>query len=47
MATNKTPKQETKDEPGPKADALKSEDDWRDAVKKSQGKKKPTAGWPK
>ncbi|HXM51203.1 MAG TPA: hypothetical protein VN956_25380 [Pyrinomonadaceae bacterium] len=33
--------------PGPKADILKLEGDWKDAVKKSLEKKKPAEGWPK
>ncbi len=32
---------------GPKPDILKVEGDWKDAVKKSLAKQKPTAGWPK
>jgi hypothetical protein len=32
---------------GPKPDLLKIEGDWGDAVKKTLGKKKPAAGWPK
>jgi hypothetical protein len=32
---------------GPKADVLKLEGNWRDAVKKSLAKKKPAEGWPK
>jgi hypothetical protein len=41
---------ETQPEPlkrGPKPDLLKIEGDWGDAVKKTLGKKKPAAGWPK
>jgi hypothetical protein len=33
--------------PGPKPDTLKLSGKWRDAVKKSLTKKKPTSGWPK
>lgn len=33
--------------PGPKADTLKIEGKWQDAVKKSLSKKKPPEGWPK
>jgi hypothetical protein len=33
--------------PGPKAEVLKINGDWREAVKKSLAKKKPTGGWPK
>jgi hypothetical protein len=36
-----------KDTPGPKADRLKLEGNWRDLVKKSLSKKKPAEGWPK
>ncbi len=32
---------------GPKPDTLKIEGNWKDAVKKSLSKKKPTEGWPK
>jgi hypothetical protein len=32
---------------GPKAATLKIESDWKDAVKNSLAKKKPTKGWPK
>jgi hypothetical protein len=32
---------------GPKADVLKIEGNWRDAMKKSLQKKKPPEGWPK
>jgi hypothetical protein len=34
-------------QPGPKADLLKIDGGWQDAVKKSLEKKKPTEGWPK
>lgn len=33
--------------PGPKAEVLKVEGNWREAVKKSLLKKKPKDGWPK
>jgi hypothetical protein len=33
--------------PGPKPDVLKLKGNWKDAVKKSLQKKKPTEGWPK
>ncbi len=33
--------------PGPKAEVLKVEGNWREAVKKSFLKKKPPQGWPK
>ena len=33
--------------PGPKAETLKIEGNWKDAVKKSLTKKKPPGGWPK
>jgi hypothetical protein len=32
---------------GPKPGTLKIEGNWKDAVKKSLSKKKPTGGWPK
>jgi hypothetical protein len=32
---------------GPKATTLKIEGDWRDAIKKTLGKRKPADGWPK
>jgi hypothetical protein len=41
-ATKKSPEKR-----GPKADLLKIDGDWKDAVKKSLAKKKPAAGWPK
>jgi hypothetical protein len=34
-------------QPGPKADLLKIEGDWKEAIKKSLEKKKPADGWPK
>jgi hypothetical protein len=33
--------------PGAKAEVLKLEGDWKDAIKKSLQKKYPDAGWPK
>lgn len=33
--------------PGPKPEMLEIEGDWKEAVKKSLGKKKPKNGWPK
>jgi hypothetical protein len=32
---------------GPKPDVLKLEGDWKDNIKKSLTKKKPSEGWPK
>jgi hypothetical protein len=32
-------------QPGPKADRVKLDGNWRDAMKKSLGKKKPAQGW--
>jgi hypothetical protein len=32
---------------GPKADTLKIEGDWQEAMKRSLQKKKPAEGWPK
>ena len=36
-----------KQKPGPKEDRLVIEGDWKDAVKKALGKKRPVGGWPK
>ena len=36
-----------KAKPGPKADILKIDGNWEDAVAKSFAKKKPAGGWPK
>jgi hypothetical protein len=33
--------------PGPKPDTLKFDGNWKDAVKKSLGKRRPPEGWPK
>ncbi len=43
----KKPAKKKRAKPGPKADILKLEGDWKDAVKKSLEKKKPAEGWPK
>jgi hypothetical protein len=45
----KTPKRavEKRSAPGPKPETLKIKGNWRDAVKRSLVKKKPTEGWPK
>lgn len=32
---------------GPKADTLKIDSDWKDAMRRSLQKKKPEGGWPK
>lgn len=32
--------------PGPEADRLKIEGDWKDAVRKAISKKRPETGWP-
>jgi hypothetical protein len=32
---------------GPKADTLKIEGDWKDAMRRSLQKRKPPEGWPK
>jgi hypothetical protein len=40
-------KKKPKQQPGPKADLLKIEGDWKDAIRKSLEKKKPEDGWPK
>lgn len=41
------PTKEAPEKRGPKADLLKIDGDWKDAVKKSLEKKKPVTGWPK
>jgi len=33
--------------PGPEADRLKLAGDWKEAVAKALGKKRPEGGWPK
>jgi len=33
--------------PGPRPDTLKIDGNWKEAVKKSLEKKKPSEGWPK
>jgi hypothetical protein len=40
-------KKTLKSKPGPKPDTLKLAGDWKDAMKKAMGKKKPKEGWPK
>jgi hypothetical protein len=40
-------KQPNPAKPGPKAETLKIEGDWKDAIKRSLEKKKPLGGWPK
>jgi hypothetical protein len=44
MPKNPTP---PKVVPGPKPDTLKIEGDWKEAIKTSLNKKKPSDGWPK
>jgi hypothetical protein len=46
MKTKRSAKPKRTAQPGPKADRLKLEGNWRDAMKKSLGKKKPAQGWP-
>jgi hypothetical protein len=36
-----------KAKPGPKAEVLKLEGDWRENIRKSFRAKKPATGWPK
>jgi hypothetical protein len=36
-----------KAKPGPKAEVLKLEGDWRENIRKSFQAKKPATGWPK
>ena len=36
-----------KRKPGPDADRIQFEGDWKDAVKKALKKKRPEGGWPK
>jgi hypothetical protein len=43
----KVTKKSSKKARGPEPDRLKIEGDWKSAVKKSLGKKKPPEGWPK
>jgi hypothetical protein len=40
-------KKRTIKQPGPKPETLAIEGDWKDAIKKSLGKKSPVEGWPK
>jgi hypothetical protein len=47
MAKRTARKKSAKAKPGPKAEVLKIEGNWEDAMKKSLGKKKPADGWPK
>jgi hypothetical protein len=47
ITTRKTKPKKAAQKPGPKPDTLKLEGNWRDAMKKSLGKKKPASGWPK
>jgi hypothetical protein len=42
-----TAKKKKKANPGPKADRLKIEGDWKDAVRRAIGQPKPASGWPK
>ena len=41
-----TAKRKTKGVPGPKAEAVKLEGNWKALVKTALGKKKPAEGWP-
>jgi hypothetical protein len=47
MKKKKPRRKERPAKPGPKEDRVKIEGDWKDAIKKSLGKKKPAEGWPK
>jgi hypothetical protein len=47
MANTKSPKKVARAKPGPKADTLKINGNWQDAMKTSLAKKKPAGGWPK
>jgi hypothetical protein len=47
ITTRKNKPRKNAQQPGPKADRLKLEGNWRDAMKKSLSKKKPAQGWPK
>jgi len=47
MREKKSSRPKKADTPGPKPERLKLQGNWRDAVKKSLGKKKPASGWPK
>lgn len=42
----KQPKHKARETPGPKPEVLKIEGDWKDAIKKALGKKRPIGGWP-
>jgi hypothetical protein len=47
LAVNNSSHSEKKATPGPKAERLKLNGNWKDLVKKSLSKKKPAEGWPK
>jgi hypothetical protein len=47
MASKAVKKEKKAATPGPQADRLKIDRNWKDAVKKSFEKKKPAEGWPK
>jgi hypothetical protein len=42
----KNPKQKSKQKRGPKEERLVIEGDWKEAVRRSFEKKKPSDGWP-
>jgi hypothetical protein len=46
-AAKRTPAARSGAKRGPKADVLKIQGTWQDAVRKSLQKKKPAEGWPK
>jgi len=47
MKKKKAAKKKQRARPGPKADILKIDGDWKEAIKKSLTMKKPAGGWPK
>jgi hypothetical protein len=47
VVSNSNHSKKEKASPGPKADRLKLQGNWKDLVKKSLSKKKPAEGWPK
>ncbi len=47
MAKKRAKRKKQKAKPGPKAEMLRIEGDWREAIQTSLSKKKPPEGWPK
>jgi hypothetical protein len=46
MATKQSKSKKAR-KPGPKAEVLKIEGNWKDAMRKLVSKKRPVGGWPK